>query len=129
MILAITLPPLLLAISVLFHWALPVPSGLFESTAQPMPELARAPSPAIARPWSHEYKRSGSVTVVEGRRSGDVWISNGDAVDGKTKIGRGFEMLNSKPKLSVLPLADGIVKTIDGELTPPLPLQSAPNSV
>ena len=129
MILAITLPPLLLAISVLFHWALLVPSGLFESTAQPMPELARAPSPAIARPWSHEYKRSGSVTVVEGRRSGDVWISNGDAVDGKTKIGRAFEMLNSKPKLSVLPLADGIVKTIDGELTPPLPLQSAPNSV
>ena len=94
-----------------------------------MPELARASSPTIVRPWSHEYKRSGSVTVVEGRRSGDVWISNGDAVDGKNKVGRAFEMLNAKPKLSVLPLPDGAVKTIDGELTPPLPLQSVPNSV
>lgn len=129
MILAITLPSPFLALSVLFHWSLLVPSGLFESTAQPMPELTRTSSPTIARPWSHEYKRSGSVTVVEGRRSGDVWITNGDAIDGKNKVGRAFEMLNAKPKLSVLPLADGIVKTIDGELTPPLPLQSAPNSV
>ena len=129
MILAITLPSPFLALCLMFHWSLLVPSGLFESTAQPMPELARASSPTISRPWSHEYKRSGSVTVVEGRRSGDVWISNGDAIDGKNKVGRALEMLNSKPKLSVLPLVDGIVKTIDGELTPPLPLQSAPNSV
>lgn len=129
MILAITLPSPLLALSVLFNWSLLVPSGLFDSTAQPMPELARTSSPTIARPWSHEYKRSGSVTVVEGRRSGDVWITNGDAIDGKNKVGRAFEMLNAKPKLSVLPLADGVVKLIDGELTPPLPLQSAPNSV
>ena len=129
MILAITLPSPFLALSVLFHWSLLVPSGLFESTAQPMPELARTSSPTIARPWSHEYKRSGSVTVVEGRRSGDIWVSNGDAVDGKNKIGRAFEMLNAKPKLSVLPLENVVVKAIDGELTPPLPLQSAPNSV
>jgi hypothetical protein len=129
MILAITFPSPFLALSILFNFPLLVPSGLFEPTAQPMPELARTSSPTIVRPWSHEYKRSGSVTVVEGRRSGDVWISNGDAVDGKNKVGRAFEMLNAKPKLSVLPLADGIVKTIDGELTPPLPLQSAPNSV
>ena len=129
MILAITLPPQFLALSVIFHWSLLVPSGLFESTAQPMPELARTSSPTITRPWSHEYKRSGSVTVVEGRRSGDVWITNGDAIDGKGKVGRAFEMLNSKPKLSVLPLENVVVKSIDGELTPPLPLQSAPNSV
>jgi hypothetical protein len=129
MILAITLPSLLLALSVLFRWPLLIPSGLFESTAQPMPELARVSSPTIARPWSHEYKRSGSVTVVEGRRSGDVWVTNGDAIDGKNKVGRAFEMLNAKPKLSVLPLENVIVKSIDGELTPPLPLQSAPNSV
>ena len=94
-----------------------------------MPELARASSPTVTRPWSHEYKRSGSVTVVEGRRSGDVWVTNGDAIDGKSKIGRAFEMLNAKPKLSVLPLENVVVKSIDGELTPPLPLQSAPNSV
>jgi hypothetical protein len=94
-----------------------------------MPELARASSPTITRPWSHEYKRSGSVTVVEGRRSGDVWVTNGDAIDGKSKVGRAFEMLNAKPKLSVLPLENVVVKSIDGELTPPLPLQSPPNSV
>jgi len=129
MILAITLPSLLLALNVLFRLPLLIPSGLFESTAQPMPELARASSPTIARPWSHEYKRSGSVTVVEGRRSGDVWVTNGDAIDGKGKVGRAFEMLNAKPKLSVLPLENVIVKSIDGELTPPLPLQSAPDSV
>jgi hypothetical protein len=129
MILAITLPSPFLALCLMFNCSLLVPSGLFESTAQPMPELARASSPTISRPWSHEYKRSGSVTVVEGRRSGDVWISNGDAVDGRNKVGRALDMLNSKPKLSVLPLVDGVVKTIDGELTPPLPLQSAPNSL
>ena len=129
MILAITLPSPFLALSILFNWSLLVPSGLFESTAQPMPELARTSSPTIVRPWSHEYKRSGSVTVVEGRRSGDIWLSNGDAIDGKGKIGRAFEMLNAKPKLSVLPLENVVVKTVDGELTPPLPLQSAPNSV
>jgi len=66
---------------------------------------------------------------VEGRRSGDVWVTNGDAIDGKGKVGRAFEMLNAKPKLSVLPLENVIVKLIDGELTPPLPLQSAPDSV
>jgi hypothetical protein len=117
MILAITLPSLLLALSVLFRWPLLIPSGLFESTAQPMPELARASSPTITRPWSHEYKRSGSVTVVEGRRSGDVWVTNGDAIDGKSKVGRAFEMLNAKPKLSILPV-ENVVKSIDGELTP-----------
>ena len=94
-----------------------------------MPELARTSSPTLNRPWSHEYKRSGSVTVVEGRRSGDVWLTNGDAVDGKNKVGRAFEMLSAKPKLSVLPLESLAIKSIDGELTPPLPLQSAPNSV
>jgi hypothetical protein len=35
MILAITLPSLLLPLSVLFRWPLLIPSGLFESTAQP----------------------------------------------------------------------------------------------
>lgn len=129
MILAITLPSQLLALSVLFRWSLPVPSGLFESTAQPMPGLARTSSPTLNRPWSHEYKRSGSVTVVEGRRSGDVWLTNGDAIDGKNKVGRAFEMLNAKPKLSVLPLENLAIKSIDGELTPPLPLQSVPDSV
>jgi hypothetical protein len=85
-----------------------------------MPELACTSSPTIFRPWSHKYKRSGSVTVVEGCRSGDVWVSEGNAIDNKGKIGRVFEMLNAKPKLSVLLLENVVVKTIDRELTPPL---------
>ena len=59
-------------------------------------------------PWSIDYKRSTSTsaTVVEGRRSGDVWISKGDAVEGKSKFGRAVTMLNPAPKLSVLPLEE-----------------------
>jgi hypothetical protein len=55
--------------------------------------------------FSHEYKRSTScsVTVVEGRRSGDVWLSKGNAVDNKGKLGRAVGMLSTTPKLSVLP--------------------------
>ena len=94
-----------------------------------MPGLTRISSPTIARPWSDQRKRSGSATAVEGRRSGDVWIAKGDAVDSKNKISRAFEMLNAKPKLSVLPPENAFVKTMDEELTPPLTFQSAPNSV
>lgn len=70
---------------------------------------------------SHEYKRStsASVTVVEGRRSGDVWISKGDAVDGKGKFGRAVTLLSAKPKLSVLPPEDG-----DELDMPPIPFQN-----
>ena len=121
MILAITLPSPFLALCVLFNWSLLIPSGLFGSTVQPMPELARTSSPTVTR--------SSSVTVVEARRSGDVWLTNGDAIDRKGQIGRAFEMLNFKPKLSVLPLEGVVAKSIDGEFAPPLPLQSAPDSV
>lgn len=73
--------------------------------------------------FSHEYKRSGSITVVEGRRSGDVWLANGDAVDGKSKLGRVAELLLPKPKLSVLPPED-TDKIPEAEMTPPLPMQT-----
>ena len=58
--------------------------------------------------FSHEYKRSTScsATVVEARRSGDVWLSKGNAVDGKSKLGRAVGMLQARPKLSVLPSED-----------------------
>ncbi|KAJ8591593.1 hypothetical protein M405DRAFT_814107 [Rhizopogon salebrosus TDB-379] len=36
--------------------------------------------------YNHEYKRSGSVAVFEGRCPGDVWIMQGDAIDGKSKL-------------------------------------------
>ncbi len=58
--------------------------------------------------FSHEYKRSTScsATVVEARRSGDVWLSKGNAIDGKSKLGRAVGMLQARPKLSVLPPED-----------------------
>lgn len=70
--------------------------------------------------YARQYKRSGSVTVVEGRRSGDIWMSNGDAVDGKSKLGRVVGMMAPAPKLSVLPSED---YDNAGQLTPPLPIQ------
>jgi hypothetical protein len=60
------------------------------------------------------------MTVVNGRRSGDVWISNGDAVDGKTKITRALRMLAPTPKLSVLPPEEALQ---DSKSTPPLLMQ------
>lgn len=85
--------------------------------------VRRAPSPASTlAAYSHEYKRSGSVTVVEGRRSGDIWISNGDAVDGRNKLERAFGLLSAKPKLSVLPTGGQVYK--EDLLTPPLPIQT-----
>ena len=46
---------------------------------------------------------STTITAVEGRRSGDVWLTNGDAVDGKDKLGRAVGMLFLMPKLSGYP--------------------------
>ena len=46
---------------------------------------------------------STTITAVEGRRSGDVWLTNGDAVDGKDKLGRAVGMLFPMPKLSGYP--------------------------
>lgn len=69
---------------------------------------------------SSEYKRSASVTVVEGRRSTDVWLDKGEAVADRTRLGRAIGMLAPAPKLSVMPPeANGD----DKPLTPPLPIQ------
>jgi len=57
-----------------------------------------------------------SITVVEGSRSGDVWIAQGDAVDGKGKLGRAIEVLNPCPKLSVIPPQE----CTDEPVAPPL---------
>lgn len=119
MVLSVTLSSPILAVNLLFRSPLPIPSGLFDSYSEPPSVVMRAPSPqSTIAPFSHEYKRSGSVTVVEGRRSTDVWLAKGEAVEGKGKIGRALEMLHPKPKLSVLP-----IETVDGEITPPLPIQ------
>lgn len=102
---------------------LPIPVGLFDSRGS-MPTDNNLPVPTGSFPptrWSSDYKRSTScsVTVVEGRRSGDVWLSKGDAVDGKGKLGRAMGMLSATPKLSVLPPDDN---DYDDEL-PPIPFQ------
>jgi hypothetical protein len=81
----------------------------------------RAPSPAVTlTDCDREYKRSGSVTVVEERRSGDVWLSQGDAVEGKGKLSRALGLMTPVPRLAVLPPDD---EKEDGEMTPPLPMQ------
>ena len=120
LILSVTLSAPLLAINIVFS-PMPIPSGLFEThseTSLPLP--APAPSPTL---FEDNYKRSGSsMTVVEGRRSGDVWLSKGDAVDGKSKLGRAMTLLSPVPKLSVLPPSPGM-DAEEGEITPPLPLQ------
>jgi len=86
----------------------------------------RSPSPAVTlADYNREYKRSGSVTVVEGRRSGDVWISQGDAVDGKGKLSRALGLMTPVPRLAVLPPDD---EKEDGEMTPPLPMQTEAES-
>ena len=67
--------------------------------------------------------------MVEGRKSGDIWLSNGDAVEGKTKFGRAIGILAPTPKLSVLPPEEC---GNDGQLVPWLQIQmddSAPNIV
>ena len=114
----------LLLLSIFLSSPIPVPSGLFDIRPDSPAETLRGPSPiGNDRPfkWSSDHKRSmsTSVTVVEGRRSGDVWLANGDAVDGKSKLSRAIGVLTPVPKLSVLPPKD----MDDGEMTPPLPIQ------
>ncbi|KAI0082342.1 hypothetical protein K474DRAFT_499719 [Panus rudis PR-1116 ss-1] len=125
LVLSVTMSSPLLALNILLRSPLPIPTGLFDSYSEPPSAVMRAPTPASLPSFTHEYKRSGSVTVVEGRRSGDVWIANGDAIDGRSKVGRAIGMLSAKPKLSVLP-PDG--KALNDELlTPPLPIQTNDN--
>jgi hypothetical protein len=108
----------ILAFNILFRSPLPIPVGLFDTRTDS--SLAGCHQKPNVEHHAREYKRSGSVTVVEGRRSGDLWLSNGDAVDGKTKFGRAIGMLAPAPKLSVLPLEES---DDNGRITPPLPLR------
>ncbi|KAJ7284197.1 hypothetical protein C8J57DRAFT_1678163 [Mycena rebaudengoi] len=130
LILSITLSSPLMALNLLFRSPLPIPRGLFDLRGDLPTNVVRDPAPAGSMPtykWSHEYKRStsASVTVVEGRRSGDVWLNNGDAVDGKSKISRAIGMMSPMPKLSVLPPDE----VEEGERTPPLPMQNEDSSL
>ncbi|KAJ6475651.1 hypothetical protein DFH09DRAFT_445956 [Mycena vulgaris] len=131
LILSVTLSSPLLALNLLFRSPLPIPNGLFDIRGDLPANVLRGPSPAGSVPtykWSHEYKRStsASVTVVEGRRSGDVWMTNGDAVDGKGKMSRALGMISPMPKLSVLPPDED---DDNGQRTPPLPIQNEDSSL
>lgn len=127
LVLSVTLSSPLLALNILLRSPIPIPSGLFETYSEPPSVVMRAPSAMSTAPsFSHEYKRSGSVTVVEGRRSGDVWVTNGDAVEGKTKFGRAMGLLQAKPKLAVLPSMEKN-EFLDVPLTPTFPMQTDDN--
>lgn len=120
-VLSVTLSSPILALNLMFKCPFPIPTGLFDVSTN-LPSDLHGPKESLTLPrWSHEYKRSmsASVTVVEGRRSGDVWLAKGDAVEGKSKIGRAIEVLNPLPKLSVIPP----IEIPEEPLTPPLPIQ------
>lgn len=97
--LSVTISSPLLACNILLRSPLPIGAEIFSAHTGIRSRALAAGSAAES-----QYKRSGSShTVVEGRRSGDVWISNGDAVDHKTKIARALGLLPTAPKLAVLP--------------------------
>lgn len=121
LVLSVTLSSPLLALNILIRSPIPIPTGLFGVHTEPLSAVMRAPSPTeTLATYCREYKRSGSVTVVEGRPSGDVWISQGDAIDGKGKLGRALGLITPLPRLAVLPPEE---QQQDGEITPPLPMQ------
>lgn len=125
LVLSVTLSSPLLALNIVIRSPIPIPTGIFDIHAEPPSAVLRAPSPAeTLAGYGTDYKRSGSITVVEGRRSGDVWISKGDAVDGKGKVGRAIGLMSPVPRLAVLPIDEG---KQDGERTPPLPMQEEPS--
>ncbi|KAG1768084.1 hypothetical protein EV702DRAFT_1144968 [Suillus placidus] len=124
--LSVTLSSPLLAMNIIMRSHIPIPTGLFEVHGEPPSVCMRAPSPAVTlNDYNREYKRSGSVTVVEGRRSGDVWLSQGNAVDGKGKLSRALGLMTPVPRLAILPPDD---EKEDGETTPPLPMQTESES-
>lgn len=119
LVISVTVSSPLLAANIMFRSPLPIPSGLFDTPSDPPSIVMRAPSPATSS--LRGYKQSGSVTVVEGHRSGDIWLANGDAVEGKGKLSRAISMLHPKPKLSVMPLEVADFQEVP--LTPEFPMQ------
>lgn len=119
--LSILLSSPILAFNIIFRCPFPIPTGLFDASSQLSP-ASGLPKPESCIPRSGS-KRSmtASITVVEGSRSGDVWIAQGDAVDGKGKLGRAIEVLNPCPKLSVIPPPK---ECTDEPVAPPLPMRN-----
>ncbi|KAI6112822.1 hypothetical protein F5141DRAFT_1063160 [Pisolithus sp. B1] len=106
LVLLVTLSSLLLAINILLRSLIPIPTGLFDVHMKPpLAVVLHTPSPAdTLAMYVRDYKGSGSVTIVEGHHSRDVWISQGDAIDGKGKVGRAPGLMSSIPRLAILPI-------------------------
>jgi hypothetical protein len=114
----VCVPSPLLALTLYLNATLPIPSNLFTNKPEPTGKVQDASRPEkyvrplSALPASRQCPeirvrgKSGSYTVVEGRRSGDVWIKNGQAVDGRSRAKRVISLLAPHPKLSVLPPRD-----------------------
>ncbi|KAI6135958.1 hypothetical protein F5141DRAFT_1185131 [Pisolithus sp. B1] len=126
LVLLVTLSSPLLVINILLCSPILIPTGLFDIHVKPPPAVVlHAPSPAdTLAMYVRDYKGSGSVTIVKGHHSGDVWISQGDAVDGKGKVGWALGLMSSIPRLAVLPISE---EKDEGEHTPPLPMQDEPS--
>ncbi|EIW76327.1 hypothetical protein CONPUDRAFT_168889 [Coniophora puteana RWD-64-598 SS2] len=119
MVISATISSPLLATNVIFS-PIPIPVGLFDAHIQD--SASRAPTPASTNTLiSSRYKRSASTTVVDDRRSGDVWLAKGDAVDRRNKLGRAMGMIEPLPRLSVMPPQEDPEPR--SPLTPPLPMQ------
>ncbi|KIY73925.1 hypothetical protein CYLTODRAFT_341250 [Cylindrobasidium torrendii FP15055 ss-10] len=124
--LSMTMSSPIMALNLLCRSPLPIPTGLFENRSALPKALSRQTTrnggSLPPHKLSHNYKSSTrtSMTVVEGRRSGDVWLANGDAVDGRNKIGRALEMLRPSPKLSVMPM---VINDDEPTVDPPVSLR------
>ncbi|KAI0092171.1 hypothetical protein BDY19DRAFT_983646 [Irpex rosettiformis] len=121
LILSVTISSPLLAANILLRSPLPITRGLFETHAGPPSIVMRSPSPPSST-FVHEYKRSGSVTVMEGSCSGDVWLNTGNAIEDKGRVGRTLGLLVPKPKLSITPLENKDIKNVP--FTTQLPIQT-----
>lgn len=124
---SITISSPILALNILLRSPIPIPTTLFPTRRKQLPSIiSRSPSPlSILRTpvtSSTDLKRSISATVVEGRRSTDVWLDKGEAVAGRSRVGRAMGMLVPTPKLSVLP-PDGSQYQDAHPIVPPLPIQ------
>lgn len=130
----------ILAFNILLRSPLPIPIGLFDiRPGTPSTLVGGSSGSTLPTHFSHEYKKSDgtavsvgkrfsnkhkrststTVTVVDGRRSGDVWLTNGNAKESKSKFDRAFTMLERVPKLSVLPIEDDD----EDAITPPTAIQ------
>ncbi|KIM25144.1 hypothetical protein M408DRAFT_26361 [Serendipita vermifera MAFF 305830] len=117
LIIAQTIPSPLLALSISFRVLLPIPSNLFSTKSKHVKRKSTATTTALPlHRYSNELQlrgKSGSYTVVEGRRSGDIWVETGQAVDGRSKVERMMSLLVPNPRLSILPLQEnGTMETV-----------------